>query len=465
MVSSFPKSPVDKSTHWRLTPGYLRNHPLSLESVRLLLGSFFTDQSSRNPVPEVDLFAEDGKFEWGHAPPLEKVLQTHEEVDLLLQHPDLYQNSLMIIEPWEHVGVNDRGEPVRASKNIAFLAQRVADCDSILWPLWDSGLIDLERIIPILNGSLGVIVEGGKPSIYAPSQWTHPACPREDAFALGERLLVTRSSRSAPVLFICLGHQLAAACHIQLLQKTVQTVLSTDSLYFDADGEALAHLKSICQRIQAVGASLHIRKRDGRIVAHGWQDAHFAVSLNEVKEVGERALLPYQPPSSQESGIPLELLHAHEQLAAENVRRFMLAGMMGYESHFKISMFHSDEVNEEAILFANWAYRQLHEAIIPYRYGIAGSPLSWLLRLPYGVQILASTEANGHPVTECSCTSIFYKDFETGHVHHSYSCQFHPELLDDLRAIDPRPAPSYSDLKRSDGIRMLLKFMYYGMQG
>ena len=51
-------------------------------------------------------------------------------------------------------------------------------------------------------------------------------------------------------------------------------------------------------------------------------------------------------------------------------------------------MFHSDEVNEEAILFANWAYRLLHDAIIPYRSILAGSRLAWLLKLPDAIEIL-----------------------------------------------------------------------------
>ena len=71
-------------------------------------------------------------------------------------------------------------------------------------------------------------------------------------------------------------------------------------------------------------------------------------------------------------------------------------------------MFHYDEVNEEAILFANWAYMTLHNTIIPHRYVIAGSHLSWLLQLPYSVEILASTEAHGEILTECSCTCINY---------------------------------------------------------
>ena len=84
----------------------------------------------------------------------------------------------------------------------------------------------------------------------------------------------------------------------------------------------------------------------------------------------------------------------------------------------------------------NWAYRSLHDAIVPYRHVIAGGPLSWLIQLPDSVEILCSTaEVTGEVVTECSATCINYKDFETKKIRRSFTCQFHPELLEDLRAI------------------------------
>jgi hypothetical protein len=95
---------------------------------------------------------------------------------------------------------------------------------------------------------------------------------------------------------------------------------------------------------------------------------------------------------------------------------------------------------------------------------IAGSHLSWLLQLPYAIEILASTEANGEILTECSCTCINYKDFETKEIRRSFTCQFHPELLSDLREIDKRSEPSYAELKQSDGIRLLVRLLYEGIQ-
>ena len=449
--------------NWRLTPGYIEDSGSDVESVHILLGRFLTDRDSADPLPEKELFSPDGKFEWGYAQPLEKTIASESDLNFLAQQPNLFRNAIIIIEPWQHVGNNDRGEEVRASKNVAFMAQKIADCDSILFPVWSSGTLDLEKVIPIISSSMAVVLEGGHPSVHNADEWTQPNCSRDDMFALVEKLLLSRSPRSAPAIFICVSHQLAAECHIRLLRKAVKEVLETKTLKRDEAGEALASLKAACEKIKSVGESLKIEKRDGRIVAQGWNDDNFAVILNEEKEVGDRVLLPYKTPNRKDSSIPIELLNTHEVMADE-LEGVIDDAILRYENDINIAMFHADEVNEEAILFANWAYMTLHNAIVPHRYTVAASPLSWLLQMPYAVEILASTEANGEILTECSCTCINYKDFETKKIRRSFTCQFHPELLSDLRDIGKRSAPDYAELKQSDGMRLLTRLLYEGMQ-
>ena len=448
---------------WRLTPGYLRDGGSDLESTLILLGRFLADRSSEDPLSEKSLFTEDGKFAWGYGPPLEKVINSPQDWEFLLQHPYLFRHALFIIEPWEHVGINDLNEEVRASKNVAFIAQKIADCDSILVPAWHTGALELNSMIPILSSSIAVILEGGNASVHDPSQWTYPNCSREDMLGLVDQLLLSRSPQSAPAIMICLGHQLAAECHVRLLQRAVQDVLNTEALVRDREGEALICLKAVCEKIHSVGETLTIEKRDGRIVAQGWNDANFAVVLNEDKEIGERHLLPYKTPNARSSLIPIELLEAHK-LMADEYEGVIDRMILEHGRDVAISMFHGDEVNEEAILLANWAYMALHNTIVSHRYIIAGSHLSWLLQLPYSVEILASTEAKGKILTECSCTCINYKDFETKKIRRSFTCQFHPELLSDLREIGKFPEPSYAELKQSDGIRLLIRLLYEGIQ-
>ncbi len=456
----------EKSTNpqGQLAPSYLGKQGSDLESTMIMFGRFLADRISEDPLPEKSLFTAEGTFEWGEGVTLEKVINSLEDWKLLLQNPNLFRRSLFIIEPWEDVGINDLQEGVRASKNVAFIAQKIAECDSILLPVWQTGTMELNSVIPILSASMAVILEGGSPSIYSPSEWTNCNCSRDDIFALVEKLVLSRSPQTAPVIMICLGHQLAAESHTRLLQRAVQDVLNTELLPNDKDKEALISIKAVCEKIQSMGETLKIEKRDGRIVANGWNDVNFSVILNEDKEIGDCDLLPYQTPNVRSSIIPMELLDAHKVMADE-YEGVIDKMILEHGRDITISMFHYDEVNEEAILFANWAYIELHNVIVPYRHIIAGSHLSWLLQLPYAVEILASTEANGEILTECACTCIYYKDFETKKIRRSFTCQFHPELLSDLREFGKRSEPSYLELKQSDGIRLLVRLLYEGMQG
>lgn len=149
----------------------------SLEAVRILLASFLAYRDSRDPLRAVELFSPNGDFEWGEVPALQQVIQSTDDLSRILNSPGFYQNALTIIEPWQDVGVNPRGEAVRASKNIAYIAKVVADCNAILLPLWSSGLIDLARIVPLLAASRGVIVEGGRPSVTDLSSGLTPVAP------------------------------------------------------------------------------------------------------------------------------------------------------------------------------------------------------------------------------------------------------------------------------------------------
>jgi len=101
----------------------------------------------------------------GGGKPLEKVINSPAELEFLMQHPALFRNAIAIIEPWEHVGKNPLGENVRASLNVAFIAQKIADCDSILFPVWSSGLLAPEVVVPLITSGLAVVVEGGDPSV------------------------------------------------------------------------------------------------------------------------------------------------------------------------------------------------------------------------------------------------------------------------------------------------------------
>ena len=377
-------------------------------------------------------------------------------------NPQIYRNSIAIIEPWEHVGYNPRGEHVRASVNVAFLAQKIADCGSVLFPMWKSGLFDLEKLMAVMSAGIAIVMEGGDPSVRDPSTFDGAGCSHQDLVHLTERILLARSPTSAPAILVCLGHQLAAQAHVSLLRRAVQEVLDCESLVGDRGGKALGALQRVCLEIRSVGESLRVRKRKGAVVAESWEDPEFAVAENEYKEFGHRRLQHYRSPDHETSGIPEPLIVAHEVTADQH--EGVIDTTIAYERDLNIAMFHSDEVNEEAILFANWAYRLVHDALIPSRHLVANSSLSWLIQLPDAIEILCSTEEAGAVVTECSATCINYTDFETKEVRRSFTSQFHPELLHDLRVVGMREPPSYQELKGDDGARLFARLLYAGMQ-
>ena len=447
---------------WRSRPGFLLPGFAERSSARVLLGRFLSDRTAPNPLPERSLFASDGRFLWGTAPPLEKIVWSREDLEFLALHPLQLQNAVTIVEPWDHVGHNASGEPLRASTNVAYVLQKIADCDSILLPVWSSGVPDLDVLVPLLSSSLAVVFEGGAPSVYDESSFSHAACPRDDLFALVERLLLARPQCHAPTIFICLGHQLAAACLVRLVRRAVDDVLGCAEIPRDRRGDALSTLQSVCARIREMGEKVEVRKGDGIVVAQGWNDPCFAVARNEGPEWGTRVLTPYRPPNARTSPLQKELILAQQVVA--DYYEAVIDTMVGSDKQVSIEMFHGDEANEEAVLFGNWAFGLLHDAIVPYRAVLAGSELGWMLDLPAAIEILCSTTTEAGLLTECAALGIYYRDLETKHTRRSFTCQFHPELLAGQTEVGrvPGPPPSYSELKRNDGARIFARMLYEG---
>jgi len=445
---------------WRDKPGILGQHASSPQSVHALLGYFLRDRRSPTPFPGRDMLAKEGLFDWGLAPPLEKVIERPEHLVALMQMPELYRHSVSVIEPWPNVGTNQRGETVRASKNIAYVLQQVADADTILYPVWRSGIQHPERLANILSAGIATIVQGGNPSVHDASSFDGGTASLDDILCLVDHLLMRRSTGSGPSIFICLGHQLAAASHVRLIQRATAQVLDLPRLPMDPTGRALSLLKRLCAQVVEVGESLPVVKR-GEVVARGWNDPRFAVARNEEFEIGTRRLLPHAPRADR-GHVPESLLAAHGLIADELEGVIDLVVTLEREVH--VEMFHGDEVNEEAVLFANWAYKSLHDAIIPLRHALAVSPAAWLLSLPYAVEILGQTQVDETNWTEVCSTAIYYKDWETQRVRRSFTCQFHPELMADIRDIGGRSAPRYHEMKNHDGVRLLIRLLYHGMQ-
>ena len=304
------------------------------------------------------------------------------------------------------------------------------------------------------------MIEGGNPSVYDASSFDGTRASLDDLLGLTDELLLHRSPSSGPSIFICLGHQMVAASHIRLLKQAVREVANLKFLPLDENRTAITTLQRVCRRIAEMGESLTVIT-DGVAQANGWHDTRFAVAPNEQIEVGTRRLMPYKRRGGS-SHVPAELHDVHALIADE--LEGVIDTVLKLERELQIEMFHSDEVNEEAALFANWAYKLLHDTLVPMRYEVAVSSVSWLLSLPYAVEILSQTQVDDCNWTEVSTTCIYYKDWETHTIRRSFSCQFHPELMADIRDVGRREGPRYAELKDNDGVRLLIRLLYHGMQ-
>ena len=453
------RKPTIESLAWRTSPGILGSHPASPESVHALLGYYLRDRHSPSPYPGRDMLLDGSLFDWGVAPPLEKVIHGPDELELLLCMPEVYRQAVHVVEPWKNVGINLQGEEVRASKNIAYILQQVADADTVLYPLWQSGVFNARRLAHTTSAGIATVVQGGNPSAYDPDSFEGGKSSLYDILEFTDELLLRRSTDSGPSIFICLGHQLAAVSQVRLLQRAVREINSLQYLPIDTSSRALASLRHAASLISEMGDRLQVIK-DGAVIANGWKDQCFAVARNEQVEVGTRQLLPYH--STMAEHIPAEL-HAAHALVADELEG-VIDTIMRNERSLDIEMFHSDEVNLEAALFANWAFKLLHDALVPLRYQVAVSPLAWLLSLPYGIEILSQTQVDQSSWTEVSTTCIYYKDWETHSIRRSFTSQFHPELMADIRDIGKREGPRYAELKDNDGARLLVRLLYHGMQ-
>ncbi len=114
-----------------------------------------------------------------------------------MMNPQLYRNAIAIIEPWDHVGYNSLGEKVRASINLSFLGQKIADCDSILFPVWSSGLFDIDKLIPIINSGVAIVVEGGDPSLGNPDSFAGSNCSHQEMVTLTEKIILGRPPKTS----------------------------------------------------------------------------------------------------------------------------------------------------------------------------------------------------------------------------------------------------------------------------
>ncbi len=153
---------------WRKNSSWFNENELSTQSVQTLIGHFLHDRNSESLLGNKIIQSLEGT--WGQKP-FEKIIESDKDMMWFMKNPQSLNNTISIIEPADHVGhnlykdENGLGEEVRASSNMAYISRIISDCDSLLFPIWKSGVLDNDLMMNILRSSMAIVVEGGHPSV------------------------------------------------------------------------------------------------------------------------------------------------------------------------------------------------------------------------------------------------------------------------------------------------------------
>ena len=388
-------------------------------AARALFDAFLSDRDSPNPL--------------GRRSPT----SGRRVEDLAGVDPVELGNSIVIVEPWDHVGERPSDKTgVIASENIAYVSDQILGAPTLIVPAWRTGVGDPKRFAALASSAMLVAFEGGEPDVHVASSFTDDY-PRSAA----SQTLVELMLRGVPFVGICLSHQLAAQAHIELIKDAVCRLESSRHPAF----------VDVSRRIAEVGNNLPVEKGYGT-VAKSWADETFAVAKNEEVSHSNTLLYPYV--NVELDHVPTMVSEAH-RVVAQNYDAIIDVALQ-YENELRIQAFHGNEVSEESMRFACWAYQQIHYVLTAYSTDAASTPhIQELMGAPLGVEILASTRMeSGDPLCEVAATGIYWQGGQT-----AITTQFHPELDESLMTTSQGWAPAWKDMKQSDGIRLLARML------
>ena len=279
---------------WRTRPGLLGRHASSPQSVHALLGYFLKDRKSPTPFPGRDMLATEGFFDWGLA---RATREGHRDArapaTCCCRCPRSTASSVAVVEPW------GASAPIRSANPSA--PPRTSPTSCSRWPTPTRAVPGLaERRSRTRSAwptcsvpSIATIVQGGNPSVHDAAASTARSAGLDDLLALMDQLLLHRSIGSGPTIFICLGHQLAAASHIRLLQRAVEEVQAARTRCRSIRAAARSRHCSASASESQRSASRCASSSRTRCARTGWHEPGFAVARNENPEFGTRRLMPY----------------------------------------------------------------------------------------------------------------------------------------------------------------------------
>jgi L-asparaginase/Glu-tRNA(Gln) amidotransferase subunit D len=395
------------------------------------------------------------------------------------------RNFALVLKPDHDVGNVHSGQPVNAARNLAALLDTLLGLKPLVVNLRAMGLEGFAKAVhevapsepwPVFARRFGLVaVEGGGQSVWDPGSFDE-VLPRDAYLDLIEGLCRERVAAGAhPGLFVCLGHQGYAATLVRWARRLMgadrATLVEAASSVSPSSGAAVQRMLLEADRIAEGWRSF---SDTGAAIAASLDDPRAAVHRNGKREALTIDVRPYRIGNTHHDW-PAPLVAAHELVAG---RYRTVAESALSVPDFTLSMLHGDEVDEGAVLFANWFFSSLDEALaaggdVARLLGAAKLP-EVLRGLPIGCEILASThyrdfvEQSGDDpqrlrneleedvtLTEVAAMSVYYRA-SGGEVVSDTTVQFHPELLGVDRIYTSGELAELPLGQVSDGLRFLV---------
>lgn len=374
---------------------------------------------------------------------------------------------VFVLKPDKYIGKNMWGELLDASVSLQNILAKAFKWNSVAIELRsiDPEAIPAELAIHGIGGFLRrvsklIFVEGGRQSVYDPSSFDE-TLTQEKFLDIIKSLALNRTSETAPAIYICLGHQAIVEALRRILIEIMDNATSIAEDLRKIDKNLAEEFIKLIQQIHRKGSNIEVKDDMGITVAGGYRDPLFAVKKNEMPEIGIKTLAPYTPPEE----IDKEIIEAYKLVS--EIGSGIIEDIITIDD-INVALIHSDEANEEAILFLNYAYYNIHKLINKYRQKIleltkrkeTKPTTKYLTRIPIGIEILCSTkyQRQNKPLTQAAGLAIYYYDYNNQQIIRDYSLQFHPEILEDMRTAQTTITRKINI--QDDGIKLLITLTY-----
>jgi len=337
-------------------------------------------------------------------------------------------NVVLVLKPDDIVGENKSGAEINAAENISAVITDSFEWDVVTVPL-KKGISFDENVKRLLSSCKIIFSEGGRQSVYDEKsfQKIEDYATRDEMLIMFKNLIKQRSSsvNTPPGIYICLSHQLIA----ETIKELVDDIIESKDQF-----SLLEKWESLKKELKEMKAKI-VKERDS------------IVKKNEKPEMTIVDLKRYQ----FSVGVPGDLEQSHREISGKYSG--LIEDFIGFEK-VDIAMLHGDEVDEQGVLYLNWALAKLNEFRTQNKQDIPGDSILW--QIPVGLEITSSTyDGEGNVLTEVASMAIYYIDRE-GFFYRDFSFQFHPELIlsGEIRQIysGKEIRPSFSN----DGLKVLL---------